>query len=111
MMDDKIIAAWMEASKDLDFRFTARYAVTDTDGVVYEYLGLVHEFGCENGTLIGSADTCPEGNSLERDYFLSLLGDGYGQYDRQMFVDTLNDWQWFGKEVEKPVWYTGKPWS
>jgi hypothetical protein len=31
--------------------------------------------------------------------------------DRQFFIDTLDDWKWFGPEGKQPGWYTGKDWS
>ncbi len=35
-------------------------------------------------------------------------GHGYDAYDRDVFVEALNDWQWTGHE-EPPRWYTGVP--
>jgi hypothetical protein len=44
-------------------------------------------------------------------YASSDLSANYRQYDRDLFVDTLNDWQWFGQKGEQLSWYTGKKWS
>lgn len=44
-------------------------------------------------------------------YFVSLLYDSYDQYERQNMIDTLNDWGYYGKNEEKPDWYTGRAWS
>lgn len=44
-------------------------------------------------------------------YYGSNLSPSYRQYDRQSFIDTLNDWQRFGENALRPLWYTGKPWS
>jgi hypothetical protein len=48
---------------------------------------------------------------VDDDYFPSQLSDSYTHYDRQLFIDTLDDWQFFGPDAEKPVWYSGKSWS
>jgi len=45
------------------------------------------------------------------DYFTSILGPGYTLYDRQVFIDTLDDWQFFGSEAERPSWYSGTSWT
>jgi hypothetical protein len=44
-------------------------------------------------------------------YFCSVLFPTYEEYKRELFIDTLDDWQFFGSERERPPWYTGKPWS
>jgi hypothetical protein len=40
----------------------------------------------------------------------SQLSPWYLRYDRALFVDTLNDWGWFG-EGPLPSWYSGEPWT
>lgn len=35
----------------------------------------------------------------------------YADYDREVFVDTLNDWGWFGDAQRAPAWFTGRPWT
>jgi hypothetical protein len=40
----------------------------------------------------------------------SILGSAYLRYDRELFIDTLNDWGWCG-EGDPPSWYTGEPWT
>jgi hypothetical protein len=42
---------------------------------------------------------------------LVLQYPGCRRYNRQLFIDTLNDWGWFGEKGAEPPWYTGKPWS
>ena len=51
------------------------------------------------------------GERVEGDPFCSLLSDeSYGQFDRELFVATLNDWGWFG-DGQPPDWYEGTPWT
>ncbi len=35
--------------------------------------------------------------------------EAYSQYNRELFVETLNDWGWFGDSSAIPEWYTGHP--
>jgi len=49
------------------------------------------------------------GVAEEHGYFVSVVSTSYEDYDRELFVDTLNDWQWFGPG-DPPEWYTGQPW-
>ena len=109
----KVVAAWKEAAADLGIQFTSPFVIISADGRSVEHLGLVHKFGRRKGTLItvlhkpSEKSPHPAGD----DYYLSTLGSGYGQYNRQYFIDTLDDWQFSGPERERPAWYTGKYWG
>jgi hypothetical protein len=47
----------------------------------------------------------------DTDPFCSLLNDDqYGEFERDHFIDTLNDWGWFGSG-DPPGWYSGAPWT
>jgi hypothetical protein len=109
----RVVAAWKEAATDLGIRFTSPFITTATDGSSREHLGLVHQFGRRSGTLIAVLHEPSE--QIERpageDYYRSILGAGYGRYERQSFIDTLDDWQFFGPESERPEWYSGKSWG
>jgi hypothetical protein len=106
----KVVAAWQEAAADLGIQFTSPFLVTSSDGRRHEYLGLVHQFGRRTGTLISVLHEPSEHAPYPagEDYYWSTLGSGYGRYERQSFIDTVDDWQFFGSESERPEWYTGK---
>jgi hypothetical protein len=108
----KVVAAWHQAAAELGIKFTSPFAVT-LDGTLVESLGLVHDFGRRIGTLISVLHEPSEAKRLHGgdDYFTSILGSGYARYDRQLFIDTLDDWQFFGSEAERPSWYSGKSWT
>jgi hypothetical protein len=44
-------------------------------------------------------------------YFSCNLYPRYRAYRRQLFIDTLNDWGWFGEKGKEPPWYTGQSWT
>jgi hypothetical protein len=111
-VEAKVVAAWREAARDLGIQFTAPFSV-ERDARRFDTLGLVHHFGRRIGTIISVID---EPSSLTRfpaadDYYSSQLSASYTRYDRQFFIDTLDDWQFFGEDSERPSWYSGKPWS
>lgn len=109
----KVVAAWKEAATDLGFEFTSPFVVTLPDGSCHEHLGLVHRFGRRIGALISVHHEPSEKTPrpVGDDYFWSILGPIYKRYERQSFIDTLDDWQFFGPQSERPDWYTGKSWT
>jgi hypothetical protein len=108
--ETKVIAAWKKAAADLGVRFTSPFVVTLPDGHTQEYPGLVHQFGRRIGTLISVLHEPSERFQYpaDEDYCTSILGSIYMRYDRQEFMDTLDDWQFVGPESERPAWYSGK---
>jgi hypothetical protein len=109
----KVVAAWKEAAADLGIRFTSPFIIRTPDGRSHEHLGLIHQFGRRIGALISVLDEPSEQNPrpASDDYFWSILGPRYRQYERQTFIDTLDDWQFFGSEAERPSWYSGASWT
>jgi hypothetical protein len=109
----KVAAAWKQAAADLGIQFTSPFVFTGPDGSGHEYLGLVHQFGQRIGAVISVVDEPsmrlpnPQGD----DYFWSVLGPAYLNYERQLFVDTLNDWQFSGSAADRPSWYSGTSWT
>lgn len=107
-MSDDIAVAWRAAANDLGIQVTAPFLIpasAEHDGVAF--IALVHEFGSPAGTLV--ATIAEDLMRLERvsrplGYFVSLLNpDAYRRYDRQLFIETLNDWGYFGSGAP-PDW-------
>jgi hypothetical protein len=109
----RVCDAWQQAARELGFRFTPSFPIT-LDGRSYTFLGLIHRFGGPNGALLALYEP---GHSLSEfpqpdGFHVSLLSAGsYDHYERQHFIDTLDDLQWFGPDTERPAWYSGKPWT
>ena len=111
MMDPeaRVVAAWKEAAADLGIRFISPFVAPSVAGLKHEYLGLVHMFGGQAGTFIrvlrepSEKSPDPTGDG----YYWSILGPDYARYNRQLFIDTLDDWQFFGPDSERPEWYSG----
>jgi hypothetical protein len=112
-VESKVVAAWREAERDLGIRFTSPFILSTTDGERLEFLGLVHDFGRRLGMLISVIEepACAVRVPTGDDYGRSQLAADYGEYRRQLFIDTLDDWQFLGPDSERPAWYTGKTWG
>ena len=111
-VESRVVAAWRDAAQDLGIQFTSPF-VAELDGTRVELLGLVHQFGRRVGTVISVIDEPSASVTFpaDEDYYASQLSSRYAEYDRQYFIDTLDDWQFFGEDSERPSWYSGKPWS
>lgn len=111
-VESKVIEAWRQAAADLGIQSTSPFTITH-QGIDLICLGLVHRFGRKIGTIISVINEPSSKISFfnSDEYFQSNLGSGYGNYKRQLFIDTLDDWQFFGTDSERPAWYSGKSWS
>ncbi len=115
-IESKVIEAWKKAADDLGIWFSSPFTVVTRNGDHVECIGFVHNFGRRIGTIISVLDqpsslTQLSGCFNDEDYFISMLGQGYAEYRRQSFIETLDDWQFFGPDSERPSWYTGKYWG
>jgi len=110
-MDEQISTAWRQAAQDLKIRVVAPFELVAESGSVGRFEAHILDFGGPNGTVVGSKDS--EGDDIRKrlGYYYSNLFPSYRTYHRQLFIDTLNDWGWFGEKGNAPPWYTGKPWS
>jgi len=112
----KVVEAWRQAADDLGIKFTSPFTVAILGSSRVEHIGFVHHFGRRIGTIISVLDQPSSLADLvcshkDEDYYISVLSPGYGKYARRHFIDTLDDWQFFAPDSERPAWYTGKYWG
>jgi len=109
-MDSEISEAWRQAAADLGIRVVAPVELS-VDGKTERFEAHILDFGGPKGTVVTGRDG--EWGDLRKrhGYYYSNLFPSYRTYARQHFIDTLNDWGWFGEKGKEPAWYTGKPWS
>jgi len=111
---DHISEAWKAAAIDLGFTFVAPFELED-EGRKIRYVGLVRDFGSENGMLIFVSEAFASepwaGVAKKNGFGYSCLGQSYEAYERKLFIETLDDWGWSSKDRPPPSWFTGAPWT
>ena len=103
--------AWLDAADDLGIRVVHPFMFTDRAGRTATTVGVfLPDFGSPDGALL----TCRfDDESLGAiadgtDYFQSGLSPyHYEPYDRETFIEALNDWGWFGDKASAPDWFRG----
>jgi len=113
IVDKEISQAWLQAAKDLGIRVEAPFTLRTPAGDCVAYEARILDFGGPKGTVVGVLNDNAPWKDIRKanGYYGSNLAPSYRQYDRKLFIDTLNDWQWFGENAFRPLWYTGKSWS
>ena len=106
---DSVIIAWKEASQDLKINIKSPFFL-ETDNGKIEYPMLIEKFGRKNGTIILNINDMDRFAKPEQyGFYRSALNPvSYGIYNREKFIDTLEDWGYFGDENERPNWFLGK---
>ena len=107
--------AWLDAATDLGIRVVPPFTFKTKSGVTAVTKGVfLPDFGSPAGTLLVCRFDPDESSDLadDTDFFRSSLNPrGYEPYRRDLYIDTLNDWGWFGNKSNHPSWYTGEPWT
>jgi hypothetical protein len=110
-VSDRVTAlrrAWLKAADDLGIRVAVQSGVAELPCAV-----LVEDFGASKGTLLWPDEQVGRVRhdlATEEGFYWSFVGDSYESYDRDFFIDTLNDLGWFGAG-QPPHWYTGEYWG
>jgi hypothetical protein len=107
--------AWLDAANDLGIRVQHPFTFTTPAGVTATTQGVfLPDFGGPDGTLLTcrfDADDVYE-FAEQTPYFRSALNPhSYEPYCRELYIDTLNDWGWFGDPSNRPSWFTAAPWT
>jgi hypothetical protein len=115
MAVSSITSAFSVASQRLGFAFEPAFVLTLPSGKVITTLGLVHGFGSKAGTLLFFESSAPsqeeQAEIKAMGYYFSVLFPSYSTYDEALFKDALDDWQYFGRESNRPSWFTGQSWG
>ena len=107
--DQNLITAWQRASEDLGIDIKTNYLV-NTEGGKVKYPVFVRSFGKKKGTIIAKYELFIDfPMPKHKDYHFSAVNvETYSKYDREYFIETLEDWGYFGADFNKPIWYRGK---
>jgi hypothetical protein len=104
----RLTEAWRKASRDLGIEVEIPFTLQLKSGVKIEADVLVMNFGHVNGMFVSPCDIF-----LGHDDEIVSAGYGYCEaisptfptYDRNEFIDALNDWGWSGPPNQHPDWY------
>lgn len=111
-IDRQISNAWLEAGSFLSIRVVAPYQVHLPDGDKVEVEAFLPDFGGPDGAVAVSLEDEARGKrAADGPHYLSLLASDYRRFDEILFRETLDDWGWFGRDSERPIWYRGRAWS
>ena len=98
--------AWLDAANDLRIRVIHPVLFQTNNGVKAESVGvLLPDFGSKNGTLLTCRFDTDEVMNLadDTDYYQSGLNPHcYEPYDKEEYIETLNDWGWFDSPDDAP---------
>jgi hypothetical protein len=104
-----------EPAADLGLDVVAPYRVVDSENRAINGSALVRQFGSSAGALVldvASTTQSETAAATRLGFFVAQVkAEAYASYDRDLFVDTLNDWGWFGPERDRPTWITGEAWT
>ena len=107
-LDARMVGAWREAAADLGIRLTSPFEAQADDGAQVDLEGFLPDFGHPAGMVFISNGRRVK--PLKLGLYASSLSPAYQVYRRSLFVDTLNDWGWFGAADRRPSWFTGEAW-
>lgn len=116
MMGPPLSDVWRVAGAELGIEIVAPFRLVDSEsGEAEQFLAFVAHFGSPRGTVVvgrHAASSRARALARARGMFISMVDErSYSEYERELFVDTLNDWGWFGDEESTPHWFTGRPWT
>jgi hypothetical protein len=106
-MNSKISAAWQTAGSELDVRVVAPCEVRTASGKVVVCEAYLPDFGSPKGAIVLGYDGTDTFRSQLGEYWCSVSYEPYEKFSPTLFVDTLNDWGWFGAIGMQPNWYGG----
>ena len=108
-----MLEAWKIVAKDLNIKIQSPFYLTTKNDRKLKFDFLVDEFGSQKGIVIMRMSKMHGRKATGESGFAysALSFRSYATYDRQLFIDTLNDWGCFGDFSKKPELYIGQPWT
>lgn len=107
-LDEQLIKGWKDAAQELGLDIiTPLHLNTDNGKVTYPLL--VKNFGEKNGTIIARHEFFMDyPMPKHKDYYFSAINaESCSNYNREYFIEMLEDWGYYGGKTSKPEWYEG----
>ncbi len=103
--DKQIIGAWETACIELGIEIITPFIINLRNEEL-KFPVFVKNFGRKKGTIIVQEGYL-EDHTIPRieDYFFSALNpEVYSEFNKDLFIETLIDWGYFGSQKKKPKW-------
>ncbi len=113
MSFDKVKSAWLQAANDLEIEVKTDFSYTTSANVTIRTEIFIPNFGNSFGFFVYSLFDMEEHLKADKYGFkcCALNPMYYSTYNRERFIDILNNMEYYGDDSNKPTWYTGKKWS
>ncbi len=109
MLSINFLKAWQVAAEDLQIKIQSPFIFEFSTNKTLQFDLFVEDFGNQLGTIVFQMDQMTKfANAKSYGFYCSALNpENYSTYKRDYFIDTLNDWGYFGDVLKKPNWYNG----
>ncbi len=107
-----VTEAFLAAGRDLKIEVIAPFDLI-VDGKSHQYLAYLPHFGGPKGMVVaaivadGGLHAAANRAGL---YSSSVNSEVYDKYEREHFIDTLNDWGFYGPGEKRPPWLKPSSW-
>src|SRR5687767_2437462 len=91
--DSEFGRVWQQAAHDLHISVEVPFTLSTTDGD-FVFPAFIRNFGSRLGTVVLTGavqghNTRAYAAARAQGYYVSILGDSYASYDRQLIIETL----------------------
>ncbi len=109
MGESALLTEWKHVAHDLGIAVEGPFDLMLPSGACVRAPVLVHHFGGPKGMLVLTNSTVAEkwtDEIVRAGYGFSVMDEpsSSGDYARDVCIEVLEDWGWFGPEPEKPAW-------
>jgi hypothetical protein len=103
---------WKQTAQDLGFEFIVPF-ILSVGQETLTYLGVVPQFSRpkEMLVIVGLHADRHMRVAKQNGFGFSCFSENFEPYDRQSFIDILDDWGWSSSTNTAPSWYSGIPWT
>lgn len=107
MISTTVLKAWQEAAEDLQIKIQSPFILKFSKNEMLQFDLFVEGFGNKLGTIVFQMDQMAKfATARSYGFYCSALNpENYSNYKRSYFIETLNDWGYFGDELKIPSWY------
>lgn len=112
--ESPLLSEWLHVATDLGIEVDGPVTVSLPSGASIHALVLVRHFGGAEGMLVLRDYELVKNlidEIVQAGYGFSIMGEpAVGEeYSREVYIEVLADWGWYGPDSEQPVWLPTAP--